>query len=154
MKAFVVLVVFGACLLTQGAGAASQWNYDLRPTCRVKNPPDQPHVIAGQIMHGEIVQRCDGPVWRMGNYACLAARIAGKQAWRLVWCEANEVYFQQGMTLNVEDYVKPMKGAIWQWRMTGYVWVDYEPGPGGLYRYQVNSPPTVASWRPDQRVTR
>lgn len=151
------------CMPVKTRKPASSSNLD-QPVCQVKNPPFEPRVIGDSFIHGEITQRCAGPVWRMGTYACLQAKRLGanpallSSQWRVVWCEANEVYFSQGLTVNVEDWVKPgPKGALWIWRVTGYVWVDYDPGPEGFFKYPFSpsdtllSPHLVSRFRPDQR---
>lgn len=158
MRIVVVLVAL-AGVLAATAHAATPFDYSKRPVCQVRNPPFEPHVVAGSFIHGEISQRCAGPVWRMGIYACLQSKRVGKiQPWRVVWCEANEVFFSQGMTVKVEDYVKPAPGdALWFWRVSGYVWVDYEPGPSGFYKFPnlaggtLRSADLVTAFRPDQR---
>lgn len=141
-----------ALAVVAGASAVTPFDYAARPTCQVRNPPFEPHIVGRSFVHGEINQRCAGPVWRMGNYACLWAKKVGAiKPWRIVWCEANEVFFSQGLNLNVEDWVLPAVD-LWAWKITGYVWVDYEPGnPNSFYRFPVSSSTLITKFHPDQR---
>lgn len=152
-KAVVAVALLAALVVSTNAVAATPFNYSKRPRCDVRNPPIEPFVVGGTFIHGEIVQRCAGPVWKMGNYACLLAKKLGSlKPWRVVWCEANEVFFSHGTTVNVEDYVLPAR-SLWIWRVTGYVWVEYEPGnPESFYRFPVTSYDLLTYWHPDQRA--
>ena len=109
--------------------------------CAVRNPPAAPQTIDGHIVFGTIQNRCKGPVWKLGAYGCLQFLGLDKSDWKLIYCNAKEVFFKTGLTLTIDHLgVTKWKGkkippnALW--RVTGYVWVDYEPGVTGYYRSQ------------------
>lgn len=139
---------------------AAAMNGEEWPTCQVKDPPFAPEVRGGHIVSGQIAQRCQrqigsllrkwipANVWKLGAYGCLQARSPTQRYWRNVQCESNTAYYKSTLVLFIDDDTLPMPPAHepFYWRVTGYVWVDYEPAVGGYYKSKTVTSAFLPLW--------
>ena len=120
--------------------SSKPFDFQARPVCQVKNPPFSPRIVPGSnIIEARIQQRCFGIVWKLGAWGCIQHRDRYGY-WSNVWCEAHEVYFKTAQVLFLDaNFVRKVGGIpviAHEWRVQGYVWVDYEPGVTGFYKSQ------------------
>lgn len=115
------------------------------PPCAVKDPPFTP-MINGDIVMGQISNRCLGFVYELGAYGCLQASRGPVGPWTNVWCEANVKKVTNSLTIWVDTRCRPKSFYVWHWRVQGYVWVDYDPAPGTrVYKSQTVTSPVTPS---------